>query len=76
MHYDLQNNRQKLFKVTNAIFDKLELERHLVYCCRLLIDTFCLPVLLYGLEVLSLAKYAKCTLEFAYSTVFFINYSK
>ena len=36
-----------------------------------LIDTFRIPVLLYGLEVLSLSKSDKSTLEFAYSTVFY-----
>ena len=67
---NLQNNRQKFFKATNAIFGKIGTRAPLSLSLSL-IDTFCIPVLLYGLEVLSLAKSDKSTLEFAYSTVFF-----
>jgi hypothetical protein len=67
---NLQNNRQKFFKATNAIFGKIGTRAPLSLSLSL-IDTFCIPVLLYGLEVLSLAKSDKSTLEFAYSTVFY-----
>ena len=68
---NLQNNRQKFFIATNGIFGKIGTRAPLDLILSL-IDTFCIPVLFYGLEVLSLSKSdrSKLTLEFAYSTVF------
>ena len=66
----MQNNRQKFFQATNLIFGKIGTRVPLSLLLSL-IDTFCIPVLLYGLVVWSQTKADKNTLEFAYSTVFF-----
>jgi hypothetical protein len=67
---NLQTNRQKFFIATNGIFGKIGTRAPLSLLLSL-IDTFCIPVLLYGLEAMSLSKSDKNTLEFAYSTVFY-----
>jgi hypothetical protein len=67
---NLQGNRQKFFQATNSIFGKIGTKAPLNLTLSL-IDIYCMPVLLYGLEVLSLTKSEKSTLDFIYSTVFF-----
>jgi hypothetical protein len=65
----LQNNRQKFFQATNSIFGKIGTRAPLNLTLSL-IDLFCVPVLLYGLEVINQSKSERNTLDFIYSTVF------
>ena len=67
---NLQSSRQKFFQAANGIFGKIGLRapHNLILS---LIDTFCIPVLLYGVEALSLTKSDRNTLDFTYSTTFF-----
>ena len=67
---NLQSPRQKFFQASNGIFGKIGLraQNNLILS---LINTFCIPVLLYGLDALILSKSEKSTLDFIYSSVFF-----
>jgi hypothetical protein len=65
---NLQYNRHKFFRASNALFGK-------TYNCApasiiSLTNTFCLPILLYGLEALSLSNSAINDIDFCYNSVF------
>src|SRR5271154_3494804 len=60
----------KIFQAANGIFGKIGL-RGPHYLTLSLIDTFCNPVLMYGLEAMPLSKSEKNTIDFTYSTTFF-----
>jgi hypothetical protein len=67
---NIQIARHKFFQATNGIFGKIGLRapHNLILS---LADIFCIPVLLYGFEAISLSKSDRNTLDFIYSTVFF-----
>jgi hypothetical protein len=65
---NLQYNRHKYFRASNALFGKI---------CNgspssiiSLTNTFCLPILLYGLEALSLSNSAINDIDFCYNSIF------
>jgi hypothetical protein len=66
---NLQINKQKFFRATNGIFGKIGTRASLNLLLSL-IDTFCIPVLLYGLDAVTLMKSDRSTIDFVYSTVF------
>jgi hypothetical protein len=66
---NLQINKQKFYRATNGILGKIGTRAPLNLLLSL-IDTFCMPVLLYGMEAVSLLKSERNTLDFVYSTVF------
>ena len=67
---NLQTSRQKCFQAANGIFGKIGLRAaHNVILS--LVDSFCIPVLLYGVEAMCLTKSDRSTLDFTYSTTFF-----
>ena len=67
---NLQTSRQNFFQAANGIFGKIGLRApHNVILS--LIDSFCIPVLLYGVEAMRLTKSDRSTLDFTYSTTFF-----
>jgi len=67
---NIQTAKQKFFQAANGILGKIGVRapHNLILS---LTDTFCIPVLLYGFEALSLSKSVRDTLDFVYSTVFF-----
>jgi hypothetical protein len=67
---NFQLSRQKFFQAANGIFGKIGLRasHNLILS---LIDTFCIPVLLYGLEAMPLSKSERNSIDFTYSTAFF-----
>ena len=67
---NLQSSRQKIFQAANGIFGKIGLRapHNLILS---LIDTFCIPVLLYGVEGMPFTKTDRNALDFTYSTTFF-----
>jgi hypothetical protein len=67
---NLQSSRKKYFQVANGIFGKIGLRapHNLILS---LIDTFCIPVLLYGVEAMPFTKTDRNALDFTYSTTFF-----
>jgi hypothetical protein len=67
---NIQTARQKFFQATNGILGKIGIRasHNLILS---LADIFCIPVLLYAFEAISLSKSDKNTLDFTYSTVFF-----
>jgi hypothetical protein len=67
---NIQTARQKFFQATNGILGKIGIRasHNLILS---LADIFCIPVLLYAFEAISLSKSDKITLDFTYSTVFF-----
>ena len=67
---NLQSSRQKNFQAANGIFGKIGLRapHNLILS---LIDTFCIPVLLYGVEAMPFIKTDRNALDFTYSTTFF-----
>jgi hypothetical protein len=70
---NLQSLRQKFFQAANGILGKIGLRapHNLILS---LIDTFCIPVLLYGVEAMPLGKASRNILDFTYSTIFFKNF--
>jgi hypothetical protein len=66
---NLQNPRQKFFQSANGIFGKIGLRAQPSLILSL-IDTFCIPLLLYGLDALLLTNSERSTLDFIYSTVY------
>jgi len=66
---NLQPRKQKFFRVVNAIFSKIGTlsATHVVIS---LVETQCVPILLYGLECIELSKSMMRSIENAYSQVY------
>ena len=67
---NLQLNRQKFFQAANGVLGKIGVTAPINLILSL-IDSFCIPVLLYGLEGVGLSKSQTNSIDFAYSTIFF-----
>ena len=67
--YNLQNVKQKYFRALNGIFGKVGTQADVSVIISL-INSFCVPVLLYGLDAFKLNKAGYTTLESAYSAAF------
>ena len=67
---NLQNARQKFFRATNGIFSKLGTSASSPLVLLSLINSYCLPVLMFALEALSLKKKAILKLDSSYSQCF------
>ena len=66
---NLQNARHKFFSSLNGIFGKVGLNTSPVLLCSL-INSFCVPILMYGLESVIINTKTKNSLENAYSQAF------
>jgi len=66
---NLQNAKQKFYRAANGVLGKIGVSNHNLILS--LIDTFCMPVLVYGLEALDLSKSDRNTIDFVYSSIFF-----
>jgi len=62
--------RQKYFRALNGIFAKVGTHTSAMVLCSL-INSFCLPILCYGLESFNVTKTGYNSLESAFSTAFF-----
>ena len=69
----LQNAKQKLFRAANGVLSKIGVSNHNHILS--LIDTFCMPVLVYGLEAINLSKSDRNTIDLVYSSIFFKIFS-
>ena len=69
MKCNLQNARQKFFRAANGIFSKIgsNAQPNVIFS---LIDSFCIPVILYGLETFQLCKKQRKSLNRSYSGIF------
>lgn len=65
---NLQTVRQKHFRALNGLFAKIGIRSPMVTLS--LIDSFCVPLLLYGVEALRLRNSDYNTLDAAYSAAF------
>jgi len=48
----MQNSKRKFFRASNSIFGKSGVKRDMHLLTLSLIDSFCVPVLLYGWEAI------------------------
>ena len=67
---NLQLNRQKFFQAANGVLGKIGVTAPINLILSL-IDSFCIPVLFYGLEGVGLSKSQNNCIDFAYSAIFF-----
>lgn len=66
---NLQNGRQKFFGATNAILGKIGTRASPAVVLSL-VDSFCIPVLLYGLDGMNLNKSSRRAIDSTYASVF------
>ena len=66
---NLQTMRQKYFKALNGIFGKVGVKSSIAVSLSL-INSFCVPLLIYGLDAIKLAKSGYSGLEAAYTAAF------
>jgi len=66
---NIQPAKQKFFRAANGILGKIACTKNPSVCLSLL-NSFCTPILLYGLEALNLNKATRESLEFVFNSLF------
>jgi len=66
----MQISKQKFVRDTNIIFGKTGVKRDTHHLTLSLIDSFCVPVLLYGWEAIGNKKATSNSLDFVYNSIF------